>query len=270
MKNAKQKGGLGKSFRKGMSLVGLFKMFPTDAAAEAWFAAQRWPDGPTCPACGHEDVQTGCAHKTMPYRCRHRDCRKRFSVKTGTAMQSSKLGCQTWAIAIYLVVTSLKGVSSMRLHRELSITQKSAWHLAHRIHQAWGDDMTQIFNGPAEVDESYFGGKERNKHADKKLRSGRGTVGKVAVAGVKDRETYKISAAVVPTTARRELQHFVAERVAVEAAHYTDESASYLGVPNHEVVRHSAGEYVRAEAHVQGLESFWSMMNAVRTVRTTE
>ena len=80
------------------------------------------------------------------------------------------------------------------------------------------------------------------------------------MAGVKDRETNRISAAVVPTTERRELQRFVAERVAVEAAHFTDEQASYRGLPNHEAVRHSAGEYVRGDAHIQGMESFWSMM----------
>ena len=154
-------------------------------------------------------------------------------------MQSSKLDCQTWAIVIYLVVTSLKGVSSLKLHRDLDIAQKSAWHLAHRIRQAWGNDLSGIFSGRAEVDESYFGGKEKNKHASKKQRSGRGTVGKTVVAGVKDRETNRISAAVVPTTQRRELQRFVAERVAVEAAHFTDESSAYLRLPNHQVARHS-------------------------------
>ena len=239
----------------------LFKLFPDDATVAQWFAAQRWPDGKSiCPACGHHDVQVGAAHANQPYRCRNADCRKRFSVKTGTAMQSSKLGCQTWAIAMYLVVTSLKGISSMKLHRELDVTQKSAWHLAHRIRQAWGTDLSEVFAGPAEVDEAYFGGLEKNKHASKKLRAGRGTVGKTAVAGVKDRETNRISAAVVESTQRRELQRFVAERVAVEAAHYTDESSSYLGLPNHESVNHRAGEYVKGDAHVQGMESFWSMM----------
>lgn len=130
----------------------------------------------------------------------------------------------------------------------------------HRIRQAWGNDLSHVFAGPAEADESYFGGKEKNKHASKKLRPGRGTVGKTAVAVVKDRGTNRISAVVVPTTERRELQHFVAERVAVESAYFTDESASYRGLPSRQAVRHSAGEYVRSDAHIQGMESFWSMM----------
>ena len=97
-------------------------MFPDDPAAERWFIDQRWPDGIACHWCGSINVQTGCAHKTMPFRCR--DCRKRFSVRTGTVMQSSKLGFQVWLVAMYLVTTSLKGVSSMKLHRDLKVTQK--------------------------------------------------------------------------------------------------------------------------------------------------
>ena len=250
--------GPGKSFRTGMSLAALFREFPDDATAEAWFAQERWDGQPICPACGHDDVQTGCAHKTMPYRCRNRECRKRFSVKTGTVMQSSNLGYQTWAVAIYLVLTSLKGVSSMKLHRDLGITQKSAWHLAHRIREAWGDP--ELFDGPVEADEAYFGGKQKNKHIGDREYIGRGTVGKTVVAGVKDRDTNQISAAVVETTRKRELQSFVARRASVAADHYTDELSSYQGLPNHTAVRHSIGEYIRGQAHINGMESFWSII----------
>ena len=99
--------GPGRPYRKGISLVKLFEMFPDDAAAERWLIEQRWPDGICCHYCGSVRVQTGCAHKTMPFRCR--DCRKRFSVRTGTVMQSSKLSYRTWVIAMYLVTTNLKG-----------------------------------------------------------------------------------------------------------------------------------------------------------------
>ncbi len=126
----------GKHFREGMSLAEIVSMFPDDAAAERWFAGVRWPDGPHCPYCGCDDVLSGASHKTMPYRCRSQECGKRFSVRTGSAMESSKISYRKWAIAFYLFATNLKGVSSMKLHRDLGITQKSAWFMAHRIREA--------------------------------------------------------------------------------------------------------------------------------------
>ena len=128
--------------------------------------------------------------RQCPTRCREKECAKRFSVRTKTPMESSKLGFQVWAIALYQVTTNLKGVSSMKLHRDLGITQRSAWFLAHRIREAWKDHGAQ-FAGPVEVDETFIGGKEKNKHAHKKIKAGRGTVGKAIVVGAKDRETYQ-------------------------------------------------------------------------------
>ncbi len=235
----------GKHFRKSISLTKLFKMFPNDAAAEQWFIEGRWPNGPHCPYCGSTNVQSGAKHKTMPYRCREKECAKRFSVRSCTAMQASNLGYQVWAIAIYLVTTNLKGVSSMKLHRDLEITQKSAWHLAHRLRTSLAEDGGWPFQGPVEVDESHFGGKERNKHESKKLKAGRGTVGKTSVVGAKDRATGQVSAAVVEATDAETLQGFVIERVAEDAAVYTDENRAYKGLPQkHETVNHSVGEYV--------------------------
>ena len=150
----------GKHYREGMSLVEIIRMFPDDAAAERWFTKVRWPDGAYCPHCGSVNVQDGTAHKTMPYRCR--DCRKWFSVKTGTVMQSSKLGLQVWAVATYLLTTGLKGQASMKLHRDLGITQKTAWHLAHRIRETWVK-KNETMAGPVEVDETYIGGREKNR-----------------------------------------------------------------------------------------------------------
>lgn len=248
----------GKSFRKGISLPKLFEMFPNNEAAEQWFVESRWPDGIRCAHCDSENVNTKATHKTMPYRCN--DCKKRFSVKTNSLMHASNISYQKWVIAVYLVTTSLKGVSSMKLHRDLDITQKSAWYMLQRI-RAFYIETHEPFDGESEVDESYFGGKEANKHESKKLKAGRGTVGKTAVVGMKNRETNKVQAEVVERTDKETLQGFVVENTTPDSVVYTDEARAYSGLPReHQAVGHSVGEYVRDQAHTNGLESFWSML----------
>ena len=159
----------GRHERKGLSLVDITRIFPDDATAERWFVNNRWPVGVGCPQCGSLNVQQRPSRKPQPYRCR--DCRKDFSVKTGTLMHNSKLGLQTWAMALYLLSTGLKGTSSMKLHRDLGVTQKTAWFLARRIRETWRE-RGERFRGPLEMDEVYIGGKERNKHESQKLKAG--------------------------------------------------------------------------------------------------
>ena len=236
-------------------------MFQDDAAAEKWIAGERWPDGPFCPHCGSYNVQTGIKHRTMTHRCRDCEGRKMFSLKTGTVMEGSKLGFQVWAIAIYLVTTNLKGVSSMKLHRDLGVTQKTAWHLAHRIRESLRDTAAAPFAGPLEADETFVGGKAKNMHADKRAElTGRGGADKTAVAGVRDRATGRVRAVVVKRCDGPTLRPFVEAHAADGATVYTDEATAYTGLANREAVKHGVGEYVKGQAGINGMESFWSLL----------
>ena len=129
-------------FPNRLSLIYLRRMFPDDEAAERWIAECRWHGEPACPHCGDTSVQVGARHPSQPYRCR--GCRKFFSVKTGTAMAGSNLGCRVWAIAAYLLATGSKRQFGIELHRDLGISQKAAWFLAHRLREAWDNGQSPV------------------------------------------------------------------------------------------------------------------------------
>ena len=250
----------GKAHRKGISIVELTDMFPDEESAVKWFEDVHWSQGRYCGKCGSTETREIPNRKPMPYWCN--GCKSYFSVRTGTVMEKSRLPLRKWVFATYLYVTSLKGVSSMKLHRDLKITQKTAWHMMMRLREAWDESGLEAMLGPVEVDETYMGGKRSNMpKAKRKGLKGRGAVGKTVVVGAKDRASNRVSAAVAPGTDKATLHSFVAARAAPGSTVYTDDHAGYDDLPfKHESVKHSAGEYVRGDAHTQGIESFWSSL----------
>ena len=253
----------GRHQRKGITSRQVFKMFPNTEAAEKWFEQILWDGHVVCPHCGSVDTAKARKNrKPMPYHCP--DCRKYFSVKTGTVMARSKIPVEDWAYAIYLQASSLKGISSMKLPREIGVTQKSAWFMAHRIREAY--EKQGLFSAEVEVevevDEKYMGGLKKHKRRDSKsLVPGTGGAGKTIVLGILDRESGNVHAEVSQNTKRETLHKFIEDRTDPGATVYTDELAAYGKMRRtHKTVSHGVREYVRGRVHVNGVESFWAVL----------
>ena len=237
--------------REGVTIMRAMEMFPDEATATRWFEDVVWDGERCCGKCGSTRTRAVPHAKPMPYWCP--DCRSYFSVRTGTPMARSNVPLRKWALAIYLCVTSLKSVASKKLHQDIGVSQPTAWFMLHRIREAWAA-QPGVFAGPVEADETFVGGRGKNRH-----RHQRPTPPKTIVAGVKDRPTRRVRAAVVPRADANTLCRFV-ERAAPGAFVYTDTNAAYEDLDRHATVSHSAGEYVRGMVHTNGLESFWSML----------
>ena len=244
--------------------------FGNHAYATQWMEAARWGiDGITCPHCDGSRCSKS-THPTMPYHCK--DCRKFFSIKTGTPLADSKLPIEKWLMALYLDLTNLKGVSSVKLSRDLNTRQETAWYLLHRIREPFiTDEPPAAFKSGREfqIDEAYIGGLEANKHAQDKIPGGQGGATKMIVIGITEKASGKIWADVITDTRAETIAEVIHRIVPEGATIHTDDAKHYGKVQrDRKAVNHSIGEYVRivdaagslATATTNNTESAWSML----------
>ena len=232
----------------------LIKRFPDEVSAVDYFTKARWGHKPACPY-GCRSKVYDISNRVQPYKCSL--CRRQFSVRTGTIMEGSKLDIRIWLLAIWILGHSKKGVSSLALAATLGITQKSAWYLSHRIRAAC--IASGQVSGVVEVDEAFIGGKEANKHANKKTHTR--TSNKTAVVGVVERGG-RIKAQVAEAN-KTAVWRFIRKNIKPGSTIYSDDSPIYRGLDKvgyqHQSVNHSAGEYVRGEVSTNSIESFWAV-----------
>ena len=253
------------NFFKFESLIQIADYFNTEERCKAAIAQERWGDGAAvCPYCGGTHT-----HKCSDGRYICKDCQNKFSVLVGTIFENTKISLRKWFMAMYLISSHKKGISSCQLARDIKVTQKTAWFILHKVRGLYGQSDETVLDGTVEMDEMYLGGRETNKHESKRTEGtqGRSTKTKTPIFGMLEREG-KVVAMKVDDTKGATLLPIVEQFVEEGSTAYTDELSSYNGLSKsgyeHMFVSHKQREYVRAnDIHTNGIEGFWAHFKRV-------
>ncbi len=240
------------------SLPQLLEYFKDEQTCIEFLEKQRWNGNPVCPHCGHTHV-----YKTnRGYKCANKECYKKFSVTVGTVFENSKIKLSLWFAAIYLATAHKKGISSLQLHRDLGVTQKTAWFMLHRIREMMKIKAPEMLKGEVQADETFIGGKNKYRHENKKIYGiqGRSVQDKTPVFGLLNEG--KVKTTIVPDTKAKTLKPIIASLVEKKSIIITDEWLGYRGLNKeyrHKVINHKNNEYVKNGYHTNGIEGFWSL-----------